>query len=601
MHAHHAAQPPPIPPAADQQHLLLASPPPSICWTCGHSHRLSPVWLDRRQPDEAAVASAAFARVLHNSPSLTAITLPGTAVPLPDLLAAGTATGIATGIAARLLKLTGAVLSGLEQLQALQRCTSLTHLDIRGSRAIVSGGTAGQGWEHMAQALQGMRNLTHLNAESCGLGQQGAEALCSALQELPQMQHLHVGANALAAAGLEALTPAISAMSGLQTLDVNANDLDGDEAAQALCTLLHNTPGLTHLDVSGNHIGAACASLLASALGGMTGLQELQVGAARLGDEGVAALAPALAALPRLHMLGLCENELTPGVLEVLQPVAAKRGSHLRSLELSCNDLGAAGGQTLALALRSSAFPLQLLHRLDLSYTEIGDQGWAQLAPAFSGLGPSLRSLDVSGLTLGPEGEVSLAQALLPLTGLTCLMCTRTFSAAGIPEAASALMGMRRLAELDLTHTPLGAVGTAALARALPSLAASLRHLCLSSCKLDADTAAYVLAPALALARGLVKLRLEHNELGHRAAIWLPSVLSAMPNLQVLGLTGCGLGAGGCIAVARCLDGRGRCRLLIGRNGIAACSPEHQQLRTLEGVKAWQGASWLLAYSVTQP
>ena len=66
----------------------------------------------------------------------------------------------------------------------------------------------------------------------------------------------------------------------------------------------------------------------------------------------------------------------------------------------------------------------------------------------------------------------TLAAALQPLTGLTCLCLDQMInSATGMVVIAPALMGMRRLQVLQLRINLLSAQGTAAFAAAVPALA----------------------------------------------------------------------------------------------------------------------------------
>ena len=207
--------------------------------------------------------TAAAMRVVKNSASLTAVNevyeTYDTSLPLmlSDLLAAG----VASGLAIRLRKLTGMTVTAegaAQQLQALQHCTSLTHLDISGSYLrdclVVD----------LAAALQAMPRLTCLHMCSCDLQSQlVVAALASALQPLTQLQHLHLANCRIGEAELAALAPALSGMPGLQTLDVSKNRLLRGAGAEALCTLLGAVPGLTHLDISYSPLLEEGAALLA--------------------------------------------------------------------------------------------------------------------------------------------------------------------------------------------------------------------------------------------------------------------------------------------------------------------------------------------------
>ena len=135
------------------------------------------------------LAAAAAARVMKNSTSLTAVSLSAVqpySVMAPPLTVSNLlAAGAATGLAPRMRKLTGvqADSQGTDrQLQALQQCTSLTHLDFDGSQLgnwLTQKGA--QGAALLSAALQGMRGLTYLRVGNSNLQPQHAAALASTL------------------------------------------------------------------------------------------------------------------------------------------------------------------------------------------------------------------------------------------------------------------------------------------------------------------------------------------------------------------------------------------------------------------------------------
>ena len=498
-----------------------------------------------------ASATAAATRVVKRSANLTTINTVGLSyyksspLMLPDLLAAGAASGLAT----RLRKLTGIAVEAAyvpQQLQALRQCTSLTHLDIRGSGLWSYLGQSGQqAAEELTAALQGLPSLTRLHvvgyetySDSC------MTRLASALQPLTQLQHLHLAEHNTGVAALAALVPALSAMPALQTLVVSGNNPVVDETAgraEALCALLSVAPRLTHLDVGSNTLHNEGAALLAPALRGMTCLQHLNLSYNKVGSRGLAALAPALAALPNLHTLDLSGCDLHGEFASLLQPLLAKAGSPLRKLALCKTIFGWDDAQALAAGL-STAPQLQELNVQGISFRVDQEKGWMALAPGLSSLGPSLQSLSlgVYNQRKSVAASTALAAALQPLTGLTRLEATSLFPSATVVAISPALMGMRRLQVLNLYGNNLSAEGTAAIAEVLPALSVSLTHLTLSHCNIDAEAAASALAPALAQAIGLVELHLRYNPFGPQGGQWLPPVLTALPHLRKVDLGSCG-------------------------------------------------------------
>lgn len=540
-----------------------------------------------------------------------------------ELLEAGAPQGLAT----RLKKLTGMDLipetralyaqhmQWQRMLQPLQQCTSLTHLD-------VSSGMFGK-WLQFGRrdvaaltgVFQGMRSLTYLCANSCGISPTEARALAAVLGVLTQLQHLHLRLNRLDRASLPELAPSLSAMPRLQTLAINIRELSCPGAVQPVCAVLGSVPSLTALcvrgaELVGNSVEAAAA--LASSLRGLTRLQQLHLDNLRYDARfgALAALAPALASMPHLQALGLrvqCEGHPGDGdVVRALQPVLSRADSplrRLRQLDLSGSRLHLGGARALAAALAAAP----LLTHLDLSCLQYdGNASSAVVAAALqgSGLGSSLRVLLINHFSLG---HAALVLALSSLTALTRLEAAHgMLSYVGmtfVAELAPALTGLRQLQVLDLSYpkprppaltVPAVVSGTAALVLALPALAGSLKRLRLASSGLNASSCSCSVATdsswqmnldlALAKATGLQELSLAYNDLGPQAGSWLPSVLASMPHLTEVNLEQCALGGEACVAIASRLKGRCSLKLRLWGN-VAEGSAEWGQLRGMEGLK----------------
>ena len=216
--------------------------------------------------------------------------------------------------------------------------------------------------------------------------------------------------------------------------------------------------------------------MLASALRGMTLLQTLNMHSADLGEWGAAMLAPVLATLPHLHPLETGGTFQKTRALLALQPALARERSPLHNLGLSSTKFDAEGACALAAGL-SMAIQLQ---ELDLRFAIFKDDAWEVLAPALSGLRPSLQSLKLGSGSAELVDSAALAAVLQTLTGLTRLAAREVFNPAAIVAITPALMGMRRLQVLALTLRScssmalMTAEGSAALAALLLALSGSL-------------------------------------------------------------------------------------------------------------------------------
>ena len=206
----------------------------------------------------------------------------------------------------------------------------------------------------------------------------------------------------------------------------------------------------------------------------------------------------------------------------------------------------------------------------------------AALPQVLSFLAPSLRLLE-----LGSDGlstAWSAITALQLLTGLTRLQAVNVLTSGAMVTISPALMGMRQLQQLDLQSTTMSAEAIAAIAPVLPALAGSLKHLNLSHCSINAESAASALAPALAQATGLVKLHLDGNGFGPQGAQWLVPVLSSLPYLRKTCLKSCRLGMQACMAVAHALKDGDSAWVHLGDNSVTCCSNEGYKLCSMAGI-----------------
>ena len=126
-------------------------------------------------------------------------------------------------------------------------------------------------------------------------------------------------------------------------MSLGANEF-GDAGAAALAIMLRENTVLEELELWRNRIGPAGAASLAKILqNDGTTLRLLTLRSNRLGDEGVVALAAALHTNRALDKLSLCKNAVGDTGAEALAMAVLQPGSGLRSLDLTENNIGAAG------------------------------------------------------------------------------------------------------------------------------------------------------------------------------------------------------------------------------------------------------------------
>ena len=145
----------------------------------------------------------------------------------------------------------------------------------------------------------------------------------------------------------------------LKCLQLSSCGLNADTAGVVRWLLRHN-PNVRELDVSGNPLGVAGASIIASALPAASGLTTLAMNDVTMCSAGgtdptaLASLAHSMEKLPELRTLELRGNALGASGFAGLRALCASlvhSSCPLRSLDLSSNSLQSAGAAIVAVAL----------------------------------------------------------------------------------------------------------------------------------------------------------------------------------------------------------------------------------------------------------
>jgi len=263
---------------------------------------------------------------------------------------------------------------------------------------------------------------------------------------------LHV-AGRLRGETISALADAMAEDARLNVLQLNFADVD-DSAMTILARGLTSCASLTHLCLRGNSISSVGALALASALS-RSAVRELVLGSNALGDAGATAIAVLLRENTSITTLDLSGNGITPsGAVSLAAGLI--RNATLRSLCLDFNAVGPVGAAAIAAALPSTE-----LESLDLEWNGIRCAGAAVFAFTLQQrTSGTLRHLGIASNSIRAGGAIMLAGALRN-SGLESLVLAHN---------------------TDLGHSLAGATVAAAVATC-----ASLKHLDVTACGLDAD------------------------------------------------------------------------------------------------------------------
>ncbi|KAM5297103.1 protein NLRC5 isoform 2-T3 [Glossophaga mutica] len=331
--------------------------------------------------------------------------------------------------------------------------------------------------------------LRRLSLSQVNICTNGSRLLRSFLS-LSELREFRLASSRVSPEGQAYLASGLSHCHQLEELDLSNSQL-GKEGSLVLKGALEDKCWLKRLDLSHFPLDDSTLAVLARALSHTTLLQSLCLSRNDIGDTGCYHLSKALRAAIRLEELGLSHNQIGDTGAQHIAAILPTL-PELRKIDLSANGIGPTGGVQLV-----ESFALcKHLEELMLGCNPLGDLTALRLA---RGLPQHLRVLHLQSSRLGPEGALSLGQAL---------------------------DGCPHLEEISLAENNL-AGQVPHLCRGLPLL----RQIDLGSCKID-NQAAKPLATGFVLCPALEEILLSWNLLGDEAAAELARVLPRMDRLK---------------------------------------------------------------------
>uniref|UniRef100_A0A8D0TD41 Protein NLRC5 n=1 Tax=Sus scrofa TaxID=9823 RepID=A0A8D0TD41_PIG len=324
--------------------------------------------------------------------------------------------------------------------------------------------------------------------------------------------------------------------------------------------LMETCARLRQLSLSQVKLCKASSLLLQSLLLSLSELKNFRLTSSCVSSDGLAHLTFGLSHCHHLEELDLSNNQFGKEDTKVLMGALEGKSQHLQMplllteaswpcfSSLSRSGIDDIGCCHLSEALRAATS----LVELGLSHNQIGDAGAQHLAAILPGL-PELRKIDLSANGIGPAGGVRLAESLTLCEHLEELMLD--YNALGDLTALGLARGLpQHLRVLHLRSSHLGPEGALSLGQALDgcpyveeinlaenSLAGGIPHFCqglpllrqidLMSCEIDNQTAK-PLAASFVLCPALEEIMLSWNLLGDEAAAELAQVLPRMGRLK---------------------------------------------------------------------
>jgi Ran GTPase-activating protein (RanGAP) involved in mRNA processing and transport len=296
---------------------------------------------------------------------------------------------------------------------ALIRQHNLRELDVRHNNLGYTEALA------IASLIRDNTNLAHLRVAHSMIGDHGTEAIALSLQGNSNLHDLDLTHCNITHVGASHLSDMLRFNTGLQRLHLMSNHIQC-VGAGAIADSLAQNDTLLLLDISMNGVGTAGAIALSRALPLNTRLEHLRMGISKpnfnsafnhLGGNGDVALAASIGG-PDLRSVSLAWCSIHLEDIVALSG-AFREAGRLEHLDLSCNNLGDVGVETLALALRVH----RCLVRLDLASNKIGDAGAVALANVLR-LNTPLRRLVLCANRVGHTGVSAIARSLQVNTNL---------------------------------------------------------------------------------------------------------------------------------------------------------------------------------------
>ena len=308
---------------------------------------------------------------------------------------------------------------------------------------------------------------------------------------------------------------------------------------------------LTSLDLANNPL--ADASILIDAFATNMSLRKLVLANCRMGaafpgggSAFVETFASSLAINTSLVYLDLKNNGIGPNGMNILSKTL-KLNSTLQTLNLCGNQLGNLGALFAAQALMSNS----CLSSLDLSQNSMGNHGATHIASALATTTAVLAELSLSWNEIGPAGGESLAEMLAHNSSLCVLLLGHNPLGNGANWIISSLMSNSKLCNLSLEDNQISA-DLNWMAQMLVSNS-SLTSLNVDG-NFIGDLGACSVADALAVSNcTLTTIGLGENGIGDCGAERLASALLSNGTLTQLQLAGNQIGNHGAASIAEAL------------------------------------------------
>ncbi|KAF7261673.1 hypothetical protein EG68_02253 [Paragonimus skrjabini miyazakii] len=224
---------------------------------------------------------------------------------------------------------------GTRGIQAV--CATLMHFPDC-TRVNLSGNLITESTLHnLAQNLQKLKRLKHLELSNTGLGACNSQSVCRLIQNASNVEYIDLSHNAIKDSAAESILDCLQQLRWIQNIQLHHNLL-GISAAEGIRKLLASVTSLKILNCSWNQFRADAVASLVSGMKDNYGLEELSLAWNGLADLGALAIGNALKYLNQLRLLNLEANRIgTLGLVGLF--VGLAEGGSLVELYLGHNPI----------------------------------------------------------------------------------------------------------------------------------------------------------------------------------------------------------------------------------------------------------------------
>eukprot|EP00744_Colponema_vietnamica_P002944 GILI01004567.1.p1 GENE.GILI01004567.1~~GILI01004567.1.p1 ORF type:complete len:438 (+),score=130.07 GILI01004567.1:129-1442(+) len=152
--------------------------------------------------------------------------------------------------------------------------------------------------------------------------------------------------------------------SSLKSIDISCNPLSSSENVRRLADLIASSPNLRILNLANMHLGPECFNVILPSLASLTNLTELHVAGNSLTLQNLSDLASTIPASVSLSIFDVSFNEIGSEGFEALLPLLNRSAPTLRQLRLHSCRVGSPGLASLSELLSSAP----LLEDLDIAH-----------------------------------------------------------------------------------------------------------------------------------------------------------------------------------------------------------------------------------------